>query len=69
MFGPGSMFVTAALIFMVASACACALPKDKANSARNNSGSNGYSPIDSEASIAQEQHDPEEDRSVLEQAV
>lgn len=43
-FGPGSMFVVAALIYVVASVCACALPADRVNSNED-----GYESIDSEA--------------------
>jgi hypothetical protein len=34
-FGPGSMFVFAGMLYLVAVAFACALPKDQANSKRD----------------------------------
>jgi hypothetical protein len=34
-FGPGSMFVFAGMLYLVAVAFACALPKDQANSRRD----------------------------------
>jgi hypothetical protein len=35
-FGPGAMFIFAGGLYLVAVAVACALPKDKANSRRDN---------------------------------
>jgi hypothetical protein len=40
--GPGSMFVVAGCLYLVAVACACALPKDKANSKKEGGENVGF---------------------------
>jgi hypothetical protein len=59
--GPGTMFIFAGMLYLVAAACACALPKDKANSKREDVAS----PRDSYGSIEEGSCSSVDERTLL----